>query len=283
MRRFLFILLSCIAFGSDGQASDLINPQPEIRAYENNSTDELALLQRLIEAKKFYAEGNYRKSARLFSIITKYDPTLEPALIGLSESYIALDRSDMAHQALSDSKLKSEKLRRLKLLAAALVLPVEERVTFLKKILTRVEDPRLYNLLAKTSLQNGSFQEARETFQKAEALGQKPGVLLNNLGMLELERGNIEIAVSHFAKAQEVAPDCIRFDNNHRLALLLKGDYISALEGLDSNRAADFLVDGGFIALSQNEMGLAKLLFEKANEISPVFNSRAQKGLALFE
>jgi Flp pilus assembly protein TadD len=265
------------------QASEIGNPAPEIRAYESNSTDELGLLQTLIQAQKLYELQDYQKAVRLFSLIVKYDPTLESAVTGLAETYIALSRPEAALELLEASPVQSKAFKRIEVLAEALNMKPESRESFLAAALEKNSDPRLFNLFAKTLEENGKFTSARLAYRKAETLGQKPGIFLNNLGMLELKRGNTDAAISLLARARKAAPDWVRFNNNYRLALLLKGDYVSALEKLNSDDAADFLIDGGFIALNKNEIDLAKLLFEKANKINPVFNPRAQYGLAMTE
>lgn len=282
-RLTVILFVISLLTGTVCQASEPDKPQPEIRAYESNSTDELGILQTLIKAQKHYERQDFQNSAQLFSLIVKFDPSLDQAVIGLGESYISLGRADAALKLLKTSPVQTDASKRLEVLAKALMMKAGSRELFLKAAIEETSDPRLLNLYAKTLEENGKFAVARVAYQKAEALGQKPGVFLNNLGMMELKRGNTEIAVALLFRAQESAPSWTRFNNNYRLALLLKGDYVNALEKLESDRAADFLVDGGFIAMQQNEVALAKLLFEKANSISPVFHPRAQYGLTLTE
>jgi Flp pilus assembly protein TadD len=284
MMRFIFILIAALmAPFPVSQASEIGNPAPEIRAYESNSTDELGLLQTLIQAKKLYELQDYQKAVRLFSLIVKYDPTLESAVRGLAETYIALSRPEAALELLEASPVQSKALKRIEILAKALNMKTKAREPFLKTAVEITPDPRLFNLYAKALVENGNYSAARLAYRKAETLGQKPGVFLNNLGMLELKQGNTKRAASLLFRALNAAPEEPRFNNNYRLALLLEGDYIKALDKIESDRAADFLTDGAYIALSQNEIDLAKLLFEKANKISPVFHPRAQYGLALLK
>tara|TARA_R110002020_G_scaffold45088_6_gene129269 strand:+ start:621 stop:1475 length:855 start_codon:yes stop_codon:yes gene_type:complete len=275
----------CLILGSITlcQASEVTLPQPEIRFHESNSTDELGFLQTLIRANKFYEFQDYQQAAKLFSIVVKLDPSLEPAVLGLGESYISLSRPDAALEVLKNSSLDSVKVNRLKVLAQALLLEPSERELFLNLSLTKSKDQRLLNLLALTLQNKGDLTEARRAFGKAESLGQKPGVFLNNLGMLELNHGDLKAAISFFSQAIKSDPNNIRFDNNRRLALLLNGDYASALQNLETSRAASFLVDAGFIAMNDGENNLAKLMFEKANAISPVYNAHANKGLELLK
>lgn len=277
---FICLLLASTTFC---QASEIAFPQPEIRAHESNSTDELGILQTLIRAKKLYELQDYQQAAQLFSIVVKFDPSLERAVIGLGESYIALSRPDAALEVLKSSSLESVNLTRLRVLTKALLLEPSEREQFLNLSLKKSNDQRLLNLLALTLQNRGDLAEARRTFGKAESLGQKPGVFLNNLGMLELNHGDIEAAISFFSQAKKSNPDNIRFDNNRRLALLLNGDYAHGLQNLETSRAANFLVDAGVIALKNGENNLAKLMFEKANAISPVHNTHAYKGLAFLK
>ncbi len=278
-------LLICAAFMTSlclpvlSLASEPTDSKLEIRPFEENSTDALGMLGSLIKADRFYAAGQYAEAARLYDLVSQFDPSLSQATIGHAKSQLALKNPNRAIEILSGSSMSSPEAEILLSEAMAMVLPKENVETYLEGRLDLYNDARLWNLLGQLRDKNGDIEKAREAYRAAENLGQRSGVLENNLGLSALRQGNYATAVTHLSRAVALSPTSQKIDNNRRLALLLSGNYISALEELTSEDSVAFILDAALIARHQNEVTLAAFLYQKAIDISPVYHERAQRGL----
>jgi Flp pilus assembly protein TadD len=261
------------------KANEIESVTAGIRPFVSNSTDELGVLQNLLKANNLRAKGNCLEAIRLYSMIVRYDPALEPAIIGLAQCHMTLGQNDKALTVLKNASINSKEAKALEALAKAKTLSGIERLTFLKDHTNSTQDARLLNLLGKSYVELSNFEEAKASYLKAEVLGQSEGVLENNLGVLELSKGNISKATSYFAVARQKAPSENRFANNHRLSLLMNGQYVEALEELNSSNANRFLYKAALIAEKKGEHRLAKILLEKAIETSPTYFQAADSKL----
>lgn len=80
-----------------------------------------------------------------------------------------------------------------------------------------------YNDLAELHLRNERREEAAAALKLGLARAPADSVLLNNLGMCELQRGSPERALEHFASAASSSPGDARYRANMALALGMAG------------------------------------------------------------
>ncbi len=251
----------------------------DIRPIVENSTDNLGILQTLIKARSLKQSGNCKEAIPLYSLVSKFDPNLEEAVLGLVNCQFAMKRADLALKVTANTNLKSKDMVTANYLAEAIRLPSERRLVYLEGVTLNYQSSRLFNLLGETYSTAGDSKAAKLSYSKAKALGQNPGVYENNLGVLLFKDGNYKTALTYFEKAKELAPYQTRFDNNRRLTLLLDGQYVSALKDMSIEQTHSLLLNAAHIAMRQNEIVLAETLLEHAIEIHPTYFAEAENAL----
>lgn len=274
MRRLasIFTLILGFQFQTLSFASEVSQKDIDIRPVIESSTDAYSIFQMLVKARKAYQQQDFLNAANEYSILLLYDPNLEEAVIGAAKSYLALQQPKLAKKTLLKSGVSSLEISVLLAITTARTLNKNEAKAYLLESANTYKDSRLWNLLGHILVANEEFQSATDAFHQAETLEQKPGLLYNNLGVLELQRGDVKEASQHLETAVRLSPNTMKFDNNRRLALLLQGRYLEALKNISSIRSADLLNDAAIVASKREDGKLAKLLSQKANEINPVFN-----------
>jgi len=145
------------------------------------------------------------------------------------------------------------------------------------------ENFKLWNALGQEYDAQQRWQESWTSYQKAEQLGFSKAGLHNNLGMSFLTQKKYHGALSHFKYAVRLNPEHSQLQNNYRFALLMVGDYHAVLENVSDEEAGTLLGDAGYIAMQREDYTLARVLLEKAIEVSPVYNQRAALNLEQLE
>jgi TolA-binding protein len=102
------------------------------------------------------------------------------------------------------------------------------------------------------ALKEGRYEEAQQKLEKAIAIKEEAS-LHYELGLIAMQRDNLDLAQKHFERAVQLAPH--------------KADYWASL---------------GWLHLQKDETERAKQLFKKALSLDPN-NKRAQEGLRLTE
>lgn len=255
------------SFASDKSFISELSIKPVVET----STDVFSVFQILMDAREAYEKKDYETAARHYGLLVKFDPHMEEPVIGLAKSQLALNRSDLTQELLSATSISTPEIEILKAMASSLNLPHTKAERRLTSALKNNSDNRLWNLLGDVFIKTGQWQKADQAFRAAETAGQRPGLLENNLGLLALHRGDLDLALQHLDQAVYTAPHSIKFDNNRRLALLLNGDYIKAFENLTQNRSVDVLTDASIIAAQRGDKALAKHLRLKASQINPKY------------
>lgn len=263
---FILTLLSILAHDAQVYASEVDAENYSIRAIEHNIQEIFPTLMMLIEARDALANMEYERSYELYSILIKYDPNLEGVRTGLSKSFIALGRPDLAKKTLLEAEILSSEMNILLIQSTAMTLSDDESVVYIRENLQAYPDRRLLNLLGLKLTDQRKVKLASEAFYQAESVGQKEGVLLNNLGVLAIKTGNFKAAVAYLSEGQKYAPDNIKFDNNRRLALLLDQQFPEALKGLSSERLTPLLKDAALIAKKEKRPYLENFLRVKAKQ-----------------
>ena len=281
MRRALSILcvgLSLACFGI-AHASETEMQDFSVRAIEHNSDEVFPALMNLIEARQSLEAKDFERAYELYSILYKYDAQLDGVAEGLSKSFIALGRPDMAREHLSQAKNMTPEMDVLLVLSTAMTLPPQDSEPYLRHALTTHQDSRLWNLLGLKLGDRGKVELASKAYHEAESLGQNPGVLMNNLGLLAMQDGDFNAAVKYLSKSAKSAPETEKFDNNRRLALLLNQQYTEALNDLPRQRLVKLLEDAAVISKKWNKPYLEVFLLKKLQELDPRFNVKANEVL----
>jgi len=229
----------------------------------------------LIEARQSLEAKEFERAYELYSILYKYDAQLDGVTEGLSKSLIALGRPDLAREHLLKTERISPETDILLTLSTAMTLDTQDSESYLKQALTRQSDSRLWNLLGLKLADQRKIKLASDAFHTAESLGQNSGVLMNNLGLLAMQNGDLETAIKYLNLSTRSAPENEKFDNNRRLVLLLDQQYSTALSDLPRQRLVRLLEDAAIISKKWNKSYLESFLLKKLREIDPTFNETA--------
>lgn len=279
MRRMFAILglMLGVQFPAFSYASEVSYEAFDVRPVIQSSTDAFSVFQILVKARNAYEQKDFEQAAKDYSTLVQYDSALEEAVIGLAKSYLALQQPSLAKNTLSASPVSSRESDILLVIATAQMLDKNEAKPYLLESVKTHQDSRLWNFLGHILMTNDETQSAAYAFNQAEKLGQNPGLLYNNLGMLAFQTGELNSALQYLDHAVNLSPNTLKFDNNRRLALLLRGQYLKALENISSQRGANLLTDAAIIAAKRGEDSLEILLRKKSNELNPVFNPLSSK------
>lgn len=263
---------------------------PEILPVARSSSGAFDMIKPLIDANAYFESGQYEESYKNYSAVFLHDPDNIDVLFGLAQSALNLGKGDIAEKAFT--RLASYKLTPkqsadqysglvLAEIAAGTSKNPEARLKQALKILP--DNYKLWNALGQEYDAQARWAEAWTAYQRAASEGFSPAGLHNNLGMSFLTQKKYKGAASHFKYAATLAPQKAQFENNYRFALLMSGDYKTALENIGEDQAATLLGDAGYIAMQREEFTLARALLEKAIEVSPRYNQRAALNLESLE
>lgn len=262
----------------------------EITPVARSSSSAFEALGPLITARAQFANGEFTQSYKNYSAVFLHDPDNIEVLFGLADSALAIGKDDIAAKAYT--KIAKYNLTPEQSIAqfTGLVLAeisegtLENPEKSLKQALNiQPENFKLWNALGQEYDNQERWQEAWYAYQKAEKMGFSQAGLHNNLGMSFLAQKKHQGAISHFKYAIRLAPESLQFQNNYRFALLMSGDYRAALENVSDDEAGTLLGDAGYIAMQREDYALARILLEKAVEISPSYNQRAARNLEQLE
>lgn len=142
-----------------------------------------------------------------------------------------------------------------------------------------MRDTRLWIALGQFYDQAGRSLEAQSTYVQALKAGADHAVIVNSLGLSLVNAGRYDAALEKFQQANALSPDTVVFDNNRRMTLALSGDYDGATLSVSESRAAGIYNDAGVIAQRAGHTRIARQLFRRALDISPVYFPPAQANL----
>lgn len=142
-------------------------------------------------------------------------------------------------------------------------------------------DFRLWNALGRFYDGRERWIEAQEIYVRAIVSGADRAAVINNMGISLMAQGRYGEAQDKFYQAMELSPDVALYDNNRRLTLALLGEYNRVDDVLSSEAAAVLYNDAGYIAMQRGKRNLARTLFERALEASPVHLVKAEENLKL--
>jgi len=270
----LRLVIICLCWALPVAAQARTAPAPDIRAVEIDSTDVFEILTRLRGAQNALDNRDYNSARRGFESVLMHDPNLEPARSGLRRTLIALGDIQPALSLMDDETSADSVIIRIR---SGQVDDPQEALT---AALREAPDPRLWTLLGQLQDRRGEFLTARQSYSMAALAGARPGLAENNIGQSHWVAGEHDLALSAFERASALDPADTRFDNNRRRALVQLGRTQEAISGLDAERAGMFLVQAADKAAAENEIKLARLLYQKSLDIAPRHNPVTAKKLA---
>lgn len=284
MRKLVAILCALIASGCASTAVEItpVHVEP-VQTIKSEPFDPDAVFD---TAKESFASKSYLKALKGFNQVLAYDPERLDARFWRAETYLAMGDYNQAadiYWSQDWSGLSDDLAANLQIgmvLSGVYADKFENPVSAIHDAMTdHPNDPRLWNAKGQHHDRRGEWMDALSAYIEAMKSGKWQAGTINNMGMSLLLQGRIDEAKTKFEQAHNLLPDNQIYENNMRMSYILLGDLKKALNGVSETRAANILNDAGFVALSRNKNGLAKKLFEKALETSPVFHAQAQANL----
>ena len=287
MRIALFITL--LSFSLTAQASETASENTHsILPVARGSSGAFEAISPLITANAQFENGDFEASYKNYSAVFLHDPENVDVLFGLAESALAIGKGEMAVKVftrLAKYELTPEQSTAqlcglvLAEIASGASQNPEARLTQALKIAP--ENFKLWNALGQEYDKQKRWTESWKAYQLAAENGFSQSGLHNNLGMSFFAQKKFQGARSHFKYAATLSPNVAQFKNNYRFALLMLGDYRAALQDVNDSEAGILLSDAGFIAMQREDYTLARILLEKAVDVSPRYNPRAARNLAI--
>ena len=263
---------------------------PDILPVARSSSGAFEALVPLLTARTQFANGEFADSYKNYSTVFLHDPDNIEVLFGLADSALAIGKGEIAAKAytrLARFDLTSE--QSIAQFTGLVLAEISEGIlenpeARLKQALNiSPENYQLWNALGQIYDKQERWQGSWTAYQKAAENGFSQAGLHNNLGMSLLAQKKYQGAISHFKYALRLTPESKQFQNNYRFALLMAGDYRAALENVSDDAAGTLLGDAGYIAMQREDYTLARVLLEKAIEVSPLYNQRAARNLEQLE
>lgn len=285
--------LLCLSAPAQVLAKDVPSAQSlkliSVRPIARSSTDLFDVLSQFIKAEQAFKAEDYRQSLEFYRTVLLHDPAHIQARLGLGHSALELGYNDLAadifarfsNEALSPSQQRALIIGQSLSRAQSSRSDVEAE---LKAAIKRYpEEPRLWAALGDTYVQIKDYERAGSAYNKARGLGYSGAKYAYKFGLMNLAQQKYTLASAQFETAARLDPKQPAYDHHYRLAHLLSGDYISALEHMPAGRAGEILGQAGQMAMKRGEYELARLCLKKALELSPSYHVQAAQDLAALQ
>ncbi len=146
-----------------------------------------------------------------------------------------------------------------------------------------IESPRRYMIEAMIADQDQDWDKADELYRKAVELSPQPAKFLNNWGVSQMARGDLQAAEETFDEAISYDTKLFSAKNNLVLARGLQGEYTLPLVPLKDEERAILLNNLVILATRQGDQKLARGLFARAVDAHPRHYDSAADKLAVLE
>ena len=261
-----------------------------VRPIARSSTDLFEVLTQFIKAEQAFKAADYRQSLKLYRTVLLHDSEHIQARLGLGHSALELGYNDLAADIFarfSNEELSPSQQRALIIgqsLSRRARISESDVEAKLKAALNNYPDaPRLWTALGDNYVQAKDYNQAASAYNKARALGYSGAKYAYKFGLMNLAQQKYTKASAQFKTAARLDPEQPSYDHHYRLAHLLSGDYISALEHMPADRAGEILGQTGQMAIKRGEYELARLCLKKALEVSPSYHVQAAQDLAALQ
>lgn len=160
---------------------------------------------------------------------------------------------------------------------------IEEAESQLAAVPPTVETYKRYLLEAIVADNNKDWKRADSFYDTARGLTAKPAAVLNNWGMSQMARGNLDDAAEKFQEAISFDPGMFPAKNNLITARGQLGIYRMPVIPMSEIEEAQLLYNLGVIAARNDELDIARGLFSLAVETHPQHFPEAADNLAALE
>lgn len=227
------------------------------KAMENSDIEDKDLILRVLS---MYSDPDVRNRemhnlGKVFHVVAeKILPKLRRSQMMLS--YKQMNRTaDEIQAMLADGKLLDLQENEAYYAVEEIEKDNAKKEAYYKQLLEKYPNVRGYNNLACMYILNHKYADAKEQLNKALALDDKNGFVLNNLGVLAMEEGNAEEAEKYFVRATD-AGSVVRI--NLGVCAIKRGAYAAAVDYLTGT--------------NHYNQGLALLLNDRSEAAKNVFN-----------
>jgi len=263
---------------------------PEVIPVSRGSSGVFEAIAPLIEARIAFENEQYERSYQNYSEAFLHDTDNVDILFGLARTSLKVGKNEIAEKAYSKlfwytltSEQAIEQFTGLVMAEVAAGTSESPEVRLLQALKLTPYDERLWNALGQHYDTQSRWRESYSAYENARNAGLSEAGFKNNMGMSLLAQKNYKYAAVYLNEAANLAPQKTQFKNNYRFALLMMGDYRGALENAADDEAADILADAGYIAMQREDYKLARMLLQKAIDVSPRYNERADLSMEQLE
>lgn len=240
----------------------------------------------LRSAQTQFSEENYLEALNLYNKVFAFDPERHDAKAGQAKSFLALGEYNRAAEIYWDSHWPDDQpmdvnFKVAKILSGVYTERYENPMSAINDgMVLSPDDPRLWNAKGHYHDKQSEWMDALSSYVEAMKSGKWRAGTINNMGMSLLLQDRLDEAQDKFEQAIDLTPGNRVYENNLRMVYMLQGDLNKALDNnIDEIRSADILNDAGYVAMTRDKTNLARRLFLKALEISPIYHAQAQANL----
>jgi len=282
MKRFLIISAAAL-FMAGCQTGPKITPV-DIQPVTKVKSDPFDAAEVKKQAKEDLKSERYQDALNNYAKLVAFDPEDDESHIGRGQALLALGSHEKAAEVFWDEErwgdTPKDEVKLGQILSGIYTDQYDIPEWALEHGLAIApKDPRLWNAKGRLHDQKREWMVALTSYVSALESNRWTSGTVNNMGMSLLLQGRYKEARVKFKQAKKLSPKTTLYDNNYRMSLLLSGKFKKALDGVPDERAADLMNDAGYIAQTEDRPALAKMLFKRAIDVSPVHHVKATHNL----
>ncbi len=283
-RRAVITAAGLLALGACGAVTaPATPPQPTALVIERSPR----VASEIARGRQALAAGDLQAAQSAFTSALRGSPNDPEPALGLAETYLALGDLETAGRlfgvvASTEGGAGDARLLQGRGLVALGQGRTDAAIGFLEQSVERDPDHwRAWAGLGRAYARQGKSRQARTAFDRAEAVAPSPAVVINDLGMLNLEENDPAAALEAFQRALAVDPGNATASANARISRAMLGDYEAAVSGARPEELPDVLNNVGYIAVTNGDFDVADRLLRRAVAISPIYHEAATANLDL--
>lgn len=146
-----------------------------------------------------------------------------------------------------------------------------------------LQTPRRYMVEAMVADQDEDWARADELYARAEELAAEPAGVLNNWGVSQMARGDLQAAQKTFQRAVSFDTGMFSAKNNLAIVRALQREYSLPMVPMQDEERAVMLNNMGIVAMRQGDERIARGLFATAVDAHPRHYASAADKLAALE
>ena len=146
-----------------------------------------------------------------------------------------------------------------------------------------LQTPRRFMVEAMVADQDEDWERADELYARAEKLAAEPAPVLNNWGVSQMARGDLQAAQKTFQRAVSYDTGLFSAKNNLAIVRALQREYSLPIVPMTDEERAVMLNNMGIVAMRQGDERIARGLFAGAVDAHPRHYASAADKLAALE